>query len=313
MDRENRCLPLLKDKGPIPSLASLEPKLNSKDQGKVNKGLANTAIKAKRRKTKKERNSIKFKTHKETFQKKGLQDGPPRHDRSSTSHGPKSATLSSGFKALMSKQVFITQGRLTQHQGIFDHEVKSVNIERLVRETPEVDPAKTDTGTASNQSERRTPIGNMELGAGLIPTPEVKDLEELPLNQKSSDKLGSRAEETGEAETRVSQTESNLQQAVDKESLTPCNQGSGGQLQSALSDSRSGAFLEEMQEAPVQEVAESINNMMSLPNLFRGRNLVSEIRQSIRKKVKEMSATSSNLSTLPVQRKLDNTRDGKTY
>ncbi|XP_077312748.1 proline-rich protein 19 [Lithobates pipiens] len=309
MDRENSCLPSLKDKGPIPSLAGLKSKLNSKDQENLCKSITNTVIKARRRKTKKERNSIKFKMHKETFQKKGwLQDCPRGLDRSSNSHGPKTATqLSSGIKSLMSKQVFITQGRLTQHQGIFDHEVKSVNIERLVRETPEVDAAKTDTGTATNQSERRTPVGNMELDAGLIPTLEVKDQEELPLNQKSSDNLGSRTLEVVEMKTQVSQTESNLPQAVDKESLTSCIQGSGSQLQSTLSDSRSGAFLEEIQEAPVYEVAESINNILSQLNLFPGRNLVSEIRQSVMKKAKEMSGTSSNLSILPVQRKLDNT------
>ncbi|XP_072283332.1 proline-rich protein 19 [Pyxicephalus adspersus] len=293
-------LPSVKGSQPIPSSAGLQSELISIDQGKICEKNINRLIKIKRRKTKKERNINKFKTQ-ETFQKKGWpQNYVQRRDGSSNTHGPKIAPHPLVNKPFISKQVFITQDRLIQHQGIFDHEVKSVNIKRFVKESMDVEAAKKDSAT---DNLRRTPMGHKELSLGLLLTPEGKDQEEIPSNPKSSEPLSSRAADRGKTGTQVPQPEPNV--GVDKKISTLVIQGSGSRHQSPLSGGRTGTFPEELQEAPVHEAAESINNMLNLRNLFPGRNLVSEIRQSIMEKVKELSGTRSNLSSQSVERKPD--------
>ncbi|KAM5132618.1 proline-rich protein 19 [Mantella aurantiaca] len=313
MNRENCCLPPLEDKRLIPRSAGLESKFTSRDHGKLCEKITNRVMKVKRRKTKKERNGVKFKTQKEIFQKKRwLQDHLQRHDGFSNLHGPKKRPYAAKNKTFFSKQVFITEERLTQHQGIFDHEVKSVNIERFARETTRVEEARIHGGSATNESERRTTEDHVELSHGLIQTPEVKEQEGLPLNPKSSENVGGREVETEGMKTQVSQADPNSQRTVDKENSTWCLQGSGSHLQNTLSGCRPGVFPEETQEAPVHEAAESINNMLSLLKLFPGRNLVREIRQSIMEKVKELSGPSSNQSGLHAQRRVDSMHEADT-
>ncbi|XP_069803613.1 uncharacterized protein [Dendropsophus ebraccatus] len=103
------------------------------DLGKISD--CNTSkAKVKRRKTKKELNNAKYKSHPEIFKKRTF-------PRSALQRNNMGAKMVSQFGNSM--QVFITENRLTQHQGIFNREIKSIDIGRLVNQ--EVDRSKTGT------------------------------------------------------------------------------------------------------------------------------------------------------------------------
>ncbi|KAM4015483.1 proline-rich protein 19 isoform 1-T2 [Anomaloglossus baeobatrachus] len=138
------------------------------DLVKIRDCRSNKPPKVKRLKTMKELNNAKFKSHTETFKKKTFPRGVPQRNNMVVGKG----IPQSGMKgASNSRQVFITENRLTHHQGIFNHEIKSIDIGRLVNQATMVDPSKTGTAHPT----RKTPHRKEQVCLGLIPTPESKN------------------------------------------------------------------------------------------------------------------------------------------
>ncbi|XP_073426821.1 proline-rich protein 19 isoform X1 [Dendrobates tinctorius] len=134
---------------------------------KINDCKTNKPLKIKRRKTKKELNNAKFKSRTEIFKKKTFSQGVLQRNNMVVK-----MVSQSGMKAACnSRQVFITENRLTHHQGIFNHEIKSIDIGRIVNQTIKVDLSK----TGSDYSRKKTPQSQGHLYLGLIPTPELKN------------------------------------------------------------------------------------------------------------------------------------------
>ncbi|XP_073511957.1 uncharacterized protein [Phyllobates terribilis] len=147
---------------------SLGPITSSGNLMKINDCKTNNKhLKVKRRKTKKELNNAKFKSHTEIFKKKTFPQGVlPRNNMVG-----KMVSQSEMKGACNSRQVFITENRLTHHQGIFNHEIKSIDIGRIVNQTNKVDLSK--TGTAHPRG--RTSQSQGQPCLGLFPTPELKN------------------------------------------------------------------------------------------------------------------------------------------
>ncbi|KAL8219697.1 UNVERIFIED_CONTAM: hypothetical protein K2H54_031339 [Gekko kuhli] len=111
-------------------------------------------IRVKRRRTRRERNVVKFGRNgtdsvpEQRPSCRGLQKALPPFWSSQLTN----CARPSSFKGIGgAKPVIITQNRLSQHLGMFNKEVKSVNIERLLnpgceRDSPEATPLRRDSG-----------------------------------------------------------------------------------------------------------------------------------------------------------------------
>ncbi|XP_075046716.1 proline-rich protein 19 [Mixophyes fleayi] len=294
MDQGSSCLQCLKTQALTSSSAGSESRVFSfrGNQGKVRESSTSRAAKVKRWKTKKERNSVKYKSHKETFQKKAYPKGFLQLcHMNSCSSGSKTVPQPAGNL----KQVFITHNRLTQHHGIFNREVKSVDIGRLVNQTTEMEAAKTDIGNVTTQSDGKKTQSPVNLSLNLIPTPEIKAQEALP----------SPSHRAPEILVQASKAVSDTQQDEEEENPELRLQSDSSHLPITLPGSGPRTSPCKKQVAPVLEAAEDILNMLSSRSLFPGRNLVSETRQSIVEKVKQLCGTHSNPSPVSVGRKPD--------
>ncbi|XP_040275823.1 uncharacterized protein LOC120990995 [Bufo bufo] len=285
------------------------------------KGDTRKATKVKRRKTKKELDSAKFKSHIETFRKKTL----PR--------GFLQRSSAVGRTGMNSQQVFITDHRLTQHQGIFNREVKSVDIGRLMEQVVELDPSL--TGADPCTSVRKTPQNQGSLRIGLIPTPESKNVsspeqecspedaalisEPAACNQQTEEK-----EAADERPPRPQSDERPPRPQSDERPPRPQSDERPPRLQSderpprpqsderpprPQSDERanpgSGTRTSPCRNksSPIPEAAEIIVNMLNAHSLFPGRNLTSEIRRAILEKVRKLREPKSTPPAVPEQRK----------
>ncbi|XP_077116066.1 uncharacterized protein LOC143770366 isoform X2 [Ranitomeya variabilis] len=154
---------------------------------KINDFKTNKPLKVKRRKTKKELNNAKFNLHTEIFKKKTF----PRGVQQKNNMVAKMVSQSGMKGACNSRQVFITENRLTHHQGIFNHEIKSIDIGRIVNRTTKEDLSKTGT----DHPRGRTPQSQGQLCLGLIPTPELKNQDVHSSQKEYSTKIPARISE----------------------------------------------------------------------------------------------------------------------
>ncbi|XP_075440984.1 uncharacterized protein LOC142486231 [Ascaphus truei] len=135
MSQGSSYLPCLNPQGPTPSSAGSEPKAMTVRGGScdIRAGPSGTerALKMKRKKSKKERNHARFSNPQA---KRVLGQGshgsfPPKCPPPSCARAIPPSALRG---ACNSNPVIITQSRLTQHLGIFNREVKSADIGRLL-------------------------------------------------------------------------------------------------------------------------------------------------------------------------------------
>ncbi|XP_069597331.1 proline-rich protein 19 [Ranitomeya imitator] len=173
----------------------------------------NKPLKVKRRKTKKELNNAKFKSHTEIFKKKTFPQGVQQRNNMVAK-----MVSQSGMKgACNPRQVFITENRLTHHQGIFNHEIKSIDIERIVNQTTKVDLSKTGT----DHPRGRTPQSQGQLCLGLIPTPELKNQDVHSSQKEYSPEIRARISEPAQCSQEDNERASYNQQDHERAS---CNQ-----------------------------------------------------------------------------------------
>ncbi|XP_056398620.1 uncharacterized protein LOC130293665 isoform X2 [Hyla sarda] len=246
-------------------------------------------VRVKRRKKKKELDSTKFKSHNEIFKKTFPRGFPQRNNMVG-----RTIPRSGGNDACNPMQVFITENRLTQHQGIFNREVRSIDIGRLVNQ--EVDTAKTGTSLCATESVRDTPQSQRSLSLGLIPTPELKNQEVHVPEKEHSPAIPAATSDPALCDQQEKESEKCPSCPPSDDRVNP---GSGA----ATSPCRN-------QPVPILETAESIVNILSTHSLFPGRNLINEARQAILEKERNLRDTKTTPSAVAVQKKLEYNRTG---
>ncbi|XP_064425694.1 uncharacterized protein LOC102349176 [Latimeria chalumnae] len=178
------------------------------------KALADRAIKVKRRKTKRERNYAKFGRFTKFFEQEpsgAFQKVNLRSYR--CSHHSSGRALAPHPTPGNPTPVIITHNRLTQqHLGIFNREVKSADIERLLNQEKE---QKADESAATKRPEQseditatmktvspefkeveKTPPRNKKIGKGLS---KAKQVQEVPAGSKEVGKGASKRNEVEES------------------------------------------------------------------------------------------------------------------
>ncbi|KAE8593593.1 hypothetical protein XENTR_v10019208 [Xenopus tropicalis] len=288
MNRGNSC-PF----APASSSTGSEPKAPAvhRQQNNANQSTANSLLRVKRRKTKKERNSARFnQSDGQRFLPSGSKCPFVRK---------KNPRAHSGFVRVVppfairgecnSNPIIITQGRLTHHMGLFHGEVKSIDIKRLdlVKDAAkEVQPdniAQLDTGE-----------GN--LAPRLDPTP-ITVLE---------DQGGATSLKHTAPESHILGSKPLLSQNKERGDLTPFTQGSSARLPLTSPHSQPKIPNCQRQSIPVPEAAEKIFKMLDSRSLFPARNLVTETKKSILAKLKQQQRMlGTNLSPLSLLKKLN--------
>ncbi|KAM3909919.1 proline-rich protein 19, partial [Leptodactylus fuscus] len=228
----------------------------------------NKALRIQRRKTKKERNTSRFVSHTEVFKKRLLRGVLGRRGALG------GMVCQTGLKDVFNpRPVFITENRLTQHQGIFNHKVKSIDVGRLVGQTAEVGPPNTGTAPCTVGSIRDTPQSQRSLSLELIPTTQSKTQDLLSHQKEPSPEI---PEAAGKCQ--------------------PCPQ-SRDRPPSEISTS---PFSND--PAPILETAESLVAILHTLSLFPGRNLMNETQQALLKKMRCLRDTTPTPCATPAQR-----------
>ncbi|KAM8927796.1 proline-rich protein 19 [Pelodytes ibericus] len=248
----------------------------------------NDTLKVKRRKTKKERNNGKF--HKSEMEKVLRKGSWSMLHRMDVWPRPFCTRLVQPLEirgTCNSNPVIITQSRLSRHHGMFDREVKSVDIERLLNQ-----------GTEKNELEfpkRRAKTANQNRTGSANPNPDM-----APSVEEQGNSPNSRG-----PETQATEPNAGVPQGEEKENTPLCGQEISVHLSTPSARSGSENQIEEKQPAPVLQVTERICKMLNSRILFPGRNLVSETQKSIMDRMRQKGLITANQSTFPGQRNLD--------
>ncbi|XP_071969867.1 proline-rich protein 19 isoform X2 [Engystomops pustulosus] len=215
----------------------------------------NKTLRIQRRRTKKERNNATSMSHTEVFKKKPLPRGV--HPRSSLASKMAAQSVTKG--AFNPLRVFITEKRLTSHQGIFNREIKSIEIGRLLEPSAEAGPSPAGTAQC-----RKTPQDHRDLH--LHPRPGSKN-QDVPSPPEDSPGLLPNVSEPAECS----------RQEPPEEEKSPDRAEPGGE-----------ATTSPQQLAPILETAESVINLLSAHSLFPDRDLVKETRRDLLDKARNI-------------------------
>ncbi|XP_053545963.1 uncharacterized protein LOC128638126 [Bombina bombina] len=202
---------------------------------------------------------------------------------------------SSAFKVTYnSNPVIITKSRLSQHLGMFNREVKSIDIERLLSKANEKDIAENDCQNNTSQIEKENTVQGDNIHTHLCAADtEVNVNEEVAfLNCKEQNLLRDR------------EHVNNVLLSEERQNSTPGSQGTDIHPITIFlhSDKESHMPSSSRMNVPVLEVAEKIFRKLHNQVLFPGRNLVSETQKSIMAKRVQMKKISLITSA---QKKLD--------
>ncbi|XP_053308069.1 proline-rich protein 19 [Spea bombifrons] len=280
-------------RGPTSSSAGLETKTCpvSEDLRNVHQSGSNAILKVKRRKTKRERNNAKFhKSEAEKFPKMASRYFLQKQNSAFHSFclGTVQPAAITGACS-NSNPVIITQNRLSQHLGMFNREVKSVDIGRLLSQDQK-DKVDGDINESTADVEKNIDPGSMAVDPNN--TPRIESQENL--GNASPKLMGS------ETKTQVMEPSSDLPQTKDQEDCILCGEDSSVHRPTTPASSGATTRTADKQDIPVQEVAEMIIKTLNPQVLFPGRDLLNETRKSIMEKV--MQYRTSNTSA---RRRLD--------
>nr|XP_032644007.1 proline-rich protein 19 [Chelonoidis abingdonii] len=247
----------------------------------------------KRRKTKRERNSAKF--GRDAAGGPGgrmLQRMPALGWSSHCAGHAKSSPLPAIERVFVSMPVIITQHRLSQHLGMFNREVKSADIERLLgprsEQETETETSAAIPGAISQAWDPCAPgqpcTPDRQHGTS-TPAPHAAGEGPQPTAAPAARELGPSHSETAAVETGESQAE--LPAPLDeKENVPPSGAEPGGAT------------------AAMKELAQELQTHLDLTSTFPGRNLISERRQTILSTLLDRHQTLPDLSALMVHNKL---------
>ncbi|KAJ7304002.1 hypothetical protein JRQ81_011520 [Phrynocephalus forsythii] len=294
------------------------------------------STKVKHRRTRRERNSAKFGrnvTDRISEQKstcRGLQKMLPPFWSSQLSQCAKSTPLPAIKGTCVAKPVIITQNRLTQHLGMFNREVKSADIERLLsprteQVATEVTPIQSDTRVEmemvrGNQSckscdANRKSVLNEEFactGKDLNGMKEDSptEVECLPISTEeqygvsliqdvNTGSQPSAASPTVELCQQIIETEafqSDVPVALNEQENVPCSL-------TAPVEPGNDKYL-------VKKLAQELQKLLDLKAIFPGRNLISETRQAVIRVLQEQKKTLPDFSALAQLKTLANSCNG---
>lgn len=286
------------------------------------------SAKVKRRRSRRERNSARFgrnATDKISEQRstcRGPQKMLPPFWSSQLSQCAKSTPIPTIKGTCFAKPVIITQNRLTQHLGMFNREVKSADIERLL--SPRTEQVVTEVTPIQSETEMEIAMvtGNQSCNANLksIPNEEFactgKDLngtkedslptvvEFLPVsteehcgvanvqdvNAGSQPSTASTAVEFSKQTTDTKAFQSSAPEVLNEKENAPCSL-------TAQAEPGRDKFL-------VKKLAQELQKLVDLKEAFPGRNVISETRQAVIGVLQGQRKTLPNLSALAQLKKL---------
>ncbi|XP_061453892.1 proline-rich protein 19 [Rhineura floridana] len=288
------------------------------------------SARVKRRRTRRERNYVKFgrnvtdRVPEQRLNCRTLQKALPPFWSSQFSNCAKSTPIRPIKGTCVAKPVIITQNRLSQHLGMFNREVKSADIERLVsprtqQEVMEITPIQRDSRVEMLQEEEvhsckscdadQKSIPSEQLGCNVkdpcgvnkdsfltvvpaVPTLIIEhSVTTLPAIDAGSQPLAAPAIlEFSQESAGTEAFQSNVLMALnEKENVPP--------VPAAETDSGKG-------KNPAKELAQDLQKLLDLKAIFPGRNLVSETRQAIISIVLEQKKLLPDFSALVVLKKL---------
>lgn len=288
------------------------------------------SIRIKRRRTRRERNYVKFgrniATDRVPDQRpsgKGLQKMLPPFWSSQLSSCSKQSVHTTKLTC-GAKPIIITQNRLSQHLGMFNREVKSADIERLLsprteQQVMELTPLQRDSGLERQTAEELHHYKSCnddqkcilsELGSGVKDLCEDKEdsfpavVQAVPAfiskhysvatvraaDVGSQPSAGPSAVEFGQqSETQTLETEmieGNAGFPNEKENVPPVG-----------AESFRG-------KSPVRQLAQDLEKLLDLKARFPGRNLIRETRQAVMDALLEQKKTLPDFSALLLLKKL---------
>ncbi|KAM6428582.1 proline-rich protein 19 [Liasis olivaceus] len=286
------------------------------------------SVRVKRRRTRRERNYIKFgrkvtgRIPEQRPNCRDLQKMLPPFWSSQLSNCAKSTPIKGTHLA---KPVIITQNRLTQHLGIFNREVKSADIERLLspraeHDVMEVTPIQRASGgllgeeiescSSLDTNQKSIPREQVECTVKnsstlhedshftVMPAAPVSVREHHPLAALQEVDAGYRPssapaavkfdQQAIEAEAFQSNNSNNTMTLNDKENVPPVP-AEGVELSKST-------YL-------IKELAQDLEKLLDLKAIFPGRNLISEMRQTVINALLQQNKTIPDFSVLTVLRK----------
>ncbi|XP_053124652.1 uncharacterized protein LOC128333311 [Hemicordylus capensis] len=296
-------------------------------------GAEEKSVRLKRRRTRRERDCVKFGRNVTTdrvpdkrLSCKGLQKTLPPFWVSQLSSCATSTPIQAIKGSCMAKSVIITQNRLSHHLGMFNREVKSADIERLLSprtEVREVTPLRTDSGAEMQLREETEPskssgaaqksMPNEQLGSSVkdacgqnedsVPTvfPAVpKQITEYhsgaiehTADTRSQPSAGATAVDFGQQlEIQTSEMEtfpSNASVVLNEKENAPPVTTTGTKL---------------YREKSLRQLAQDLQKLLDLKAIFPGRNLISETRQAVIGMLLQQKKTLPDFSGLILLKKL---------
>uniref|UniRef100_A0A8C5RH27 Uncharacterized protein n=1 Tax=Laticauda laticaudata TaxID=8630 RepID=A0A8C5RH27_LATLA len=283
------------------------------------------SVRVKRRRTRRERNDIKFgrkATGKIPEQKpncRGLKKMLPPFWSSQLSNWAKSTPIKGSHPA---KSVVITQNRLTQHLGIFNREVKSADIERLLspkaeHDTLDLTPIQKASGgllgeeiqSCSSLDTNQKSIPG-EQGEGTLkelnPGHEDSHLTGMPPAPASIREHHPAASvqevDAGYKPSLASHAVTFDQQAVEEEDFQSSTTVAANDKENVPLPPAEGAELRKRTHL-AKELAQDLEKLLDLKAIFPGRDLIGEMRQAVINAVLQQKKTVPDWPALTLLRK----------
>lgn len=278
------------------------------------------AVRVKRRRTRRERDYIKFgrkvtgKIPEQRPNRRGLKKMLPPFWSSQLSNCAKSTPIKGSHLA---KSVIITQNRLTQHLGIFNREVKSADIERLLspkaeHDTMNVTPIQKASGgllgeeiqscSSLDTNQKSVPgeqgectlkdLNTVHEDSHFSGTPaapaSVREHQEMDAGYKPS--LASPAVTTFD------------QQAIEEEAFQSSTTVAANDKENVPPPPAEGVELRKRTHL-AKELAQDLEKLLDLKAIFPGRDLIGEMRQTVINTVLQQKKTLPDCSALTLLRK----------
>ncbi|XP_033014228.1 proline-rich protein 19 [Lacerta agilis] len=267
----------------------------------------------KRRRTRRERNYVKFgrnatdRIPEQRPNRRALQKTLPPFWSSQFNTCAKSTPIRPIKGTCVAKPLIITQNRLSQPFGMFNREVKSVDIERLLspraeQEVLEITPIQRDSGMemlleeeiqSCDTDQKSIPSDQLRC-SGKDPRGVNKDstsiTQHLVATPGASQPLAAPAVvEFNQEDLETEPFRDNaLMDLNEKENVPP--------VPTAETESGKG-------KSPVRELAQDLQKLLDLKAIFPGRNLIGETRQAVINILLEQKKTLPDLSALALLKK----------
>ncbi|XP_039208187.1 uncharacterized protein LOC120312049 [Crotalus tigris] len=284
------------------------------------------STRVKRRRTRRERNYIKFgrkatgKIPEQRPNCRGLKKMLPPFWSSQLSNCAKSTPIKGTHLA---NSVIITQNRLTQHLGIFNREVKSADIERLLspraeHDTMDVTPIqKASGGLMGGEIQSCSPLdANQKSVSGEQGECLLKDLSTVhedshftampaaPASVREHQPVAVVQEvvEAGYKPSLASPAATFDQQAIEDEAFQSNTTVAVNDKENVPPPPAEGAGLTQPKH-PAKELAQDLEKLLDLKTIFPGRDLISEMRQTVINAVLQQNKSLPDFSALTLLRK----------